>query len=376
MGNFESEIAKGVVQVGAVSDAVSDLISSKKQFIAKQIVNVFLLLLILLIFGCFDFLNLEFHYEYLAEASYWFDVGTKAVADICAYNIGVNFILDDVIKRNKTLISLKRIYDKLNDCKQDDFDEFLEEYNKQERVKAYKNRMVHKIYLLNKRARKKDIILYNRLIKTGKSVHDITNEKNLYCRKRAQLEYMRTNEYIFENIDSLNVRYINIESAVFGIEIDGAPKVDENKVTGSVSKGRAIASSSTLFGVIVWSMVFRSISLAPDQEQFENQMVAAAHYATKMAADIGIIIWQFMRGMLGTHKIVSQQITTPLSVRVKVLKEYYSWRRKKGLFVPDCYLNLLREHKDEDENEKEIEEVEMTKEEYEKLLKAKEKEVE
>ena len=171
-------------------------------------------------------------------------------------------------------------------------------------------------------------------------------------------------------MDSLDIKYNDIDSSIFEIEIDGSQKINRNKVTGSLSKGRAIASSTTLFGVVVWSMVFSTFKLDPSKEQFEDQMVAAANYAAKMAGDIGIIVWQFMRGMFGAHKIVSKQITAPLSVRVKVLKTYYSWRQKNGKEVPLCYKNLTKEEKEE------VEEITMTQEEYKKFLEAKEKEVE
>ena len=131
------------------------------------------------------------------------------------------------------------------------------------------------------------------------------------------------------------------------MEIDGSQKVVQNKIVGSVSKGRAIASSTTLLGVIVGSMIIRSISLAPNQQEFENQMVAAAHYAMKISSDIGIIVWQFMRGILGTHNIVSQQMTNPLEERVKILKKYYNWRLLNKKEVPQYYLDLSKEDKEE-----------------------------
>lgn len=366
MGFIEKGVATATNTLGQVSDSVGDLVSSKKQFITKQIINVVLLLIILLVFGCFDFLHLVFHFEYFLNANYWFDVGIKAVADICSYNIGVNFIIDEVIKNNKILAKLKETYEKLNALKENDFDDFLFEYNRDQKVIAYKNKITHRIYRLNKYAKRADKIEYNRLIKRT----DCTwNEvKNRYCIKRHQLELLRTDEYIKQNIETLNVNYKDVDSAVFEIEINGTQKIIKNQVTGSVSKGRAIASSTTLLGVVVGSMVIRSISLAPNQQEFENQMIEAAHYAMKMASDIAIIIWQFLRGVLGTHNIVSQQITTPLSERVTILKKYYAWRQNKGLKVPKCYLELTIEKEQSTKNNDYIE-VEMTQEEYENLKK-------
>lgn len=322
-----------------LSDSVGDLVSSKRQFIIKQISNTFLLLVILLVFGCFDFLHLKFHYEYLMDANYWVNIAVKVVADICAYNIGVNFIIDDVIKRNKTLINLKSQYEHLNELKQEDFLDFIDEYNKQQRIIAYKNNINHKIYLLNKHSKKSDRVAYTR---------NPEDHKKGYARKRWELEQMKTDEFILANIDSLDVHYRDVDPAIFELEINGSEKIVTNKVTGSVGKGRLIASMSTMFGVIAFSIIISPIGLQPNKQEFEDGVVAAVNYAMKIASDIGIIIWQFTRGVLGTHKIVSTQLTIPLAERVKILKDYYSWRKRNGKDVPQYYLNLFIEKKEEE----------------------------
>ncbi len=368
MGKLEKGITTAVNALGKASDGVGSLVSSKKEFITKNIINGILLIVILLAFGCFDFLHLEFHFEYLADPNYWVDVLIKAVADICAYNIGINFIIDDVIKRNEQIVILKRHYEKLNSCKQADFEEFIPIYNKEQKVLAYKHKMTRLIYLLNKVAKRKDKILYNKWLKDN----TIDIHKNRYCIKRKELEYLRSDEYIKENIDALDVKYVDVDSSVFEMEIDGSPKVVQNKVVGSVSKGRAVASSSTLLGVVIFSMVFRSIGLSPNKQEFENQMVAAAYYAISIASDIGIIVWQFMRGILGTHRIVSQQVTTPLAERVKILKKYYEWRIAKGYQAPRCYLEILEEEKEEKSSSTTDDYVEMTPKEYEEWRKKRE----
>jgi hypothetical protein len=123
VGIIEKGVAGVTQTVANATDILGDLVSSKRQFIIKQITNAILLIVILLVFGCFDFLHLKFHYEYLIDGNYWVNIAIKTVADICAYNIGVNFIIDDVIKRNQTLTILKKQYDELNEVKQEDFPE-------------------------------------------------------------------------------------------------------------------------------------------------------------------------------------------------------------------------------------------------------------
>ena len=358
MGTIKKGLSVASESLLKATNVVEDLVSSKRQFIVKQLTNALLLLVILLVFGCFDFLHLKFHYEYLIDYNYWVNIVIKAVADICSYNIGVNFIIDDIINRNMTLARLKIAYEKLNSVKQEDFPVFIHEYNLKQKIIAWKNYINHKIYILNKFARKSDRLRYANWSKAT------VQEKNRYCLKRYRLETMKTDAFIQENIDNLEAPYKDIDVAVFELEINGAEKIVQNKVTGSVTKGRAIASVSTLLGVVLFSAVFQPIGLQPNKNEFESQMVAAVNTAIKISTDIGIIIWQFTRGIFGTPKIVSNQMTIPLSERVKILKEYYSWRKSKGEEVPQCYLDLLKEKREEDAIE-----VELTQEQIEKVLK-------
>ena len=323
---------------------VSELVSSKKETILKQTVNVLLLLIILILFGCFDWLHLRFHFEYLLDTNFWINVATKATSDVLSYNIGINVVIDEVIKRNKVLNELKRIYDNLNQYKDKDFDDFVAEYNRECKINIYKNRMHFKIYRLNKFARRKDKLLYDRMMKSDPNFFsDPTQKKNRYCLKRRELEQLSTDEYINANLDTLDVKYREIDPSIFALEINGTQKIEYNRVTGSVNKGRALMSLTTLAGVIAFPIVMNSISLAPSKDELQDGVVTAVNYCIKIAGDIGIIVWQFLRGMMATPKIVSRELTSPLSERVKVLKRYYAWRKGKGLYVPQCYLDLIQQ---------------------------------
>ena len=216
---------------------------------------------------------------------------------------------------------------------------------------AYKNYINFKIVRLNKFAKKKDKLLYS------SKLREEEKERNRYCIVRKQLEELKTDEYVDANIDSLEVKYKDIDAGIFELEINGSQKIIENKVTGSVNKGRVVMSITTLMGVIAGPIIINSISLDPNDEELVEGTVAAINYAIKMASDIAIIIWQFLRGIFSTHNIVSQQITMPLAERVKILKKYYSYRLSQGKTVPQCYKDLLEE----------VEYVEMTKEELEKI---------
>ena len=368
----------GLQKITEISSNTSELAASHRQFVTKQVINIILLFVILVVFGCFDFLHFKFHFEYLQDANYWGNVITKAIADICAYNVGINFVIDDIIKRNRVLAEVRVLYIKLNGNKSGDFQHYIERvYNPECKKAAWIAKVNYKIHLLNKYSRRSSQILYTSDLPEKQEL----KLKNHYCIKRKELEYLKTDEYIESNFETLNVRYINVDHTIFELEIDGTQKVKKNKVTGSVNAGRAKASATTILSVVGISMFASSFSLAPNQEEFVEGAVAAGNYIMKAMTDIGIIVWQFFRGLLGATGIVSQQITAPLVERVEILKKYYAWRQANGQSVPQCYLDLFKETifrvKDDNSqneqevkrNEPEVTEIEMTPEEYEEYKK-------
>lgn len=345
--------------------SVSDLVSSNKERITKYIVDAILLLVILIVFGCLDFATLRFHYEYLQNISYWTGIITKMIADICALNIGINFVIDDVIKRDKVLSKVKEVYEKLNEHRQEDFEYFVRNvYNVKLKKLAYIAKINKKIYILNKVAKSKDKILYTSKLESNQAL----KKKNKYCIHRSRLEYLKSEEYIDENIDSLDVRFRDVDPSVFEMEIDCSQKVDNAKVNGSLGKGRAIISINVAWSVILISMLTTSIVLEADKEQFETQAIQAMHYCQKALSDAGIVIWQFLHGMLKTKSLVSKELTNPFAERVKVLKEYYAWREKNGKWVPQAYIDIKNIDKKSQSEEVIEKEVEMTEEEYNALM--------
>ena len=62
-----------VESVNATSEVIESVISvaiTKKEKIVKQLINIVLLFIILMVFGCLDFATLTFHYEYLSSPDY------------------------------------------------------------------------------------------------------------------------------------------------------------------------------------------------------------------------------------------------------------------------------------------------------------------
>ena len=327
----------------AIERSIS-IATTKKEFLLKQAINVVLLFVILLVFGCLDFATLTFDIYRITTISYWTTVFTKLVASVCALNIGINLLLDAEIKKDAILGEAIILYEKLNKCKFDDFEYYVVKvYNREIKRKCYIAEINHAIYKLNRFSRKKDRLLYSSDLPEMQE----KKKKNRYCIKRKQLEELKSDAFIERNIDSLSVRYRDVDPAIFELEIDGSQKIQQSKVRGSVNLGRSKVTATTMLSVVLISMVVTGFSLSADQQEFENNMVEAAHWIMKAAEDIGIITWQLFRGIISTRSIVSNELTAPYVNRNNILKKYYKWRLENGLSVPNCYLNINAEEQEE-----------------------------
>ena len=331
---------EGVNRVNDSIDKVSGLISSKREFIIKQTANSVLLFIILIVFGCLDFATLEFHGEYLLTASYWGTIGSKMVAAICALNVGINMMLDNEIKKSEELARNIGIYNRLIKRKDTDFEYFVTKvFNPKLKAKAYKNIINRKIYMLNKCSRRKDRLLYSSELPENEA----KKKKNLYCRKRAELEELKSDEYIAKNLDSLVVNYKEVDPAVFELEINGAPKTNGVKVSGNIIVGRTKESSSIIMSMLCLSMLTTSFVLGASKEIFESQMVAFWHYCLKAVEDIGVVLWQYFNGTLRTRKIVSTQLTQPYAGRNVVLQDYINWREETHASESPAFKEISKE---------------------------------
>ena len=306
-----------------VIDTTHNLISyanSNRNKISKIVINSILLFIIFAIFGCFDFVNFTIDITLLANWKYWTQVFTKTLGGAIAFNIGINLMFDHEIESDLVLAEQREKYRNLNDKKdQTTFNYYVTNvFNKQEKRKAYKDKINRKIYWLNKFSTNKSKLLYS-------SDKEDEKAKSKYCIKRKELEELKSDEYIEKNLDSIIVRYNMVDPIVFELEIDGSRSYRGVKTKGDVNFGRARLTSGVVLGMILISMIITSIVLAPDQQQFENQMVRFGHYVASCASDTGIILWQAFRGMINARKLVSQELTEPFAGRNMVLDSYFQW---------------------------------------------------
>lgn len=351
-----SEITNGVSRGIDTYNRIESLLSDRKQYLVKQAMNVFLLFIILFVFGCLDFASLSFHFERVLELSFWGSVITKVVAGVAAFNLGINFMWEAELKKATELDVAIRDYETLNSAKRNDFELFIDTvYNPREKKLAYKSQISKEIYKLNKHSKRRDRLLYS----SDMPERQEEKKHNAYCIKRAELEELKTDEYIDKNISNIIIKYNEVDPAIFELNITGASTYTGSKLTGNENVGRAKATSSVIFGMILCSMFTTAVGLELSKEVFESEMEAFLHYLLKILEDAAVILWQVLKGFTEPRKIISNELTKPYCNRVKVLKEYWIWHEQQNSPDDEAYKKLHQE------------EIEMTQEEFNKMVEQK-----
>lgn len=315
-------------QVNNATDRLTQLLSTKQERVTKAVINFILLVVILGVFGCFDFLTMRFNFDVFdfvghqdVATAYWTEVITKAIAGVCAYNIGMNMNWEREVEKSFTLKTLIRRYedlDKMRDGKT--FNDYvMNVYNLEEKKKAWVDSINKRIHRLNRFAKHGDLILYS------SDDAERRKGKSRYCQRRAELEEMKTEKWMERNINSVFVRYRSVDPIVFSLDIECKTESRGAKVQGNVAAAKVRNSASVVFGMLAISMFLASFALSASKEQFMDQMQAFWYYALKLLEDVGVVLWQVFRGMLDDRKLVNSELIAPYAGRIKVLEAYVSW---------------------------------------------------
>jgi hypothetical protein len=261
-------------------------------------------------------MTLEFHFERLFEVEFYGLLVTKFIILICAKNIGMNLAEPIVRVKNKSLNENIYIYSKLNELRKNDFSEYVNNvYNPTIKREAWVNKITKKIYWLNKRSKTKDKMLYD-------STEEEKKVNNKYCKKRNQLEYLRSDEYIDKNIAFLDVKFQYADPSVFDLSIDAKPKARNHSI---VAKKESAKINAVLTGTI-WMAITLSFwqvfTMNTDQEQFENQMVAFWNAVLDFMVNVGFVCSQLFAGVRAIYRIVDNNENRAYRNRNEILKAY------------------------------------------------------
>lgn len=345
-------------KLNAATNRFESLFSDNKERIFRTAMNVVLTIVILAVFGCFDFVSMEWDWSRIFTYAFWTKVVSKTTATVCAFNIGINFNWEGAIASFFVLKKTIADYEALIKDKDDEHFEYYvnQVYNMESKRRAWINKINRAIYRLDRFSKNRDKLLY-----TSKIPGDVpdyaekcraleeSKSHNRYCIRRRELEELKSEQYIKDNIGSLSVRYSKVNPSAFEMDIGGKIIDEDNKVTGNVSVGKARATAGIVWGTVFVTAVTSAIIISVNQQGFVDQMQAFWYYLMSTAVDVGLIAWNLFRGTSACRPIIEEQILRPYANRNKILKAHIAWKISENLAPSQSFLRIqeLTEPKEE-----------------------------
>jgi hypothetical protein len=308
-----------------------------KTNILKNVFSILLLILILIVEGCFNFVTFEFNVEKLANLGFWTNVAFKVVLLVLVKMWVMSIFMDVARNKNKDLDFNKKLNEKLMQTKDDKFPKWVENVeNKEIKIEFYKKKINKMIAKLEHEATPQDRMLY------------FNDDEELklhseYCVERAELEYLLTDEYIEKNYHWLDIKkYPQIDSAVFDCPIgnDNISKKYQLSAKTKTAIFTSLLSASII--TIILQTVWNSIKM------FKNDLDLLIIFSG-LLMDFIFIVWQGLTGISSAFTIVEQQEVLPYVNRNRILEKYLYYKNPNDeKTVRDC-INTM---KDEIKNDK------------------------
>lgn len=302
-----------------------------KTNILKNVFSILLLILILIVEGCFNFVTFEFNIEKLANLGFWTNVAFKVVLLVLVKMWVMSIFMDVARNKNKDLDFNKKLNEKLMQTKDDKFPKWVENVeNKEIKIEFYKKKINKMIAKLEHEATPQDRMLY------------FNDDEELklhseYCVERAELEYLLTDEYIEKNYHWLDInKYPQIDSAVFDCPIgnDNISKKYQLSAKTKTAIFTSLLSASII--TIILQTVWNSI------EMFKNDLDLLIIFSG-LLMDFIFIVWQGLTGISSAFTIVEQQEVLSYVNRNRILEKYLYYKNPNDeKTVRDC-INTMKD---------------------------------
>ena len=304
--------------------------NSNRTPILKNIFSIVLLILILVVEGCFNFLTFEFKLDRLINLGFWTNIAIKVVLLVLVKMWVMSIFMDVARNKNKDLNYNKKVNEKLLESKDDKFPKWVENVENVEiKIEFYKRKMYKAIAKLEHNASQQDRMLYFNDDEEVKA----TNE---YCIKRKELEYLISDEYIQENIAWLDIKnYPMIDSAIFDCPIGNE---NIHKKYQLSAKTKSAIFSSLLFA----SVTFLLIQTIWNAIELQNSELSALVIFSTIIMDFIFILWQGLTGISTAFSIVEQQEVLPYVNRNRILEKYLYYKNPDSTKEVKEYLAIMK----------------------------------
>ncbi|MCM1130079.1 MAG: hypothetical protein NC310_00250 [Roseburia sp.] len=287
----------------------------------KNLLAYVIVFLVLMIEGCFNFVELRFHIEYFVNLEFWISIVFRVFLLVAIRTAAMLIFLDIARAKNMDLKNAKDLNDKYMKLKGDDFSEYIDTVkNPKIKIKAWKEQIHRKLAKLEKRAKPEDRALY---FKNGDE-YSIQKEENDYCRQRKLLEEQISDNFIEDNLETLIIKkkFPQIDSAVFNLPVGNENWNKRYQITAKTKN--AVASSIALAAVVslVTQTIRQAIEASPTDVYMLNVLIG-------IIMDLIFIVVQFWSGIFSAFSKIRTEEVAPYVNRNAILKEYLFWKNPK-----------------------------------------------
>lgn len=303
------------------------------------------LLILTMLASMWDWVNMGFTLSKITTKAYWNDVILNAVMYSCALILGNLLKLEKLELKSKSYDDLLSVYrnEKLP-YKDENFVTYITTIlNPSIKKEFLKKKYENKLARLERYSLDSFQLCYNNASESLNFDDYVKKEvknplKKFYCRRRRNLEKIRSDEYIEKHYQSMFVRYpkVNPYSFTYYLSIkmnDRTKYQTENKT----AKDMSIKLSRKLVYSVLGATILALLVINPDANELMEQANGWVAIMIQYIIRVGMIIVNFVMGVYNAKTIFNDNYLRPINNRIRMLDEYQvyktrnKWQSKKDI---------------------------------------------
>ena len=294
------------------------------------------LLILTMLASMWDWVNMGFSISRISTKEYWNNVIIQTVMYSCALVLGNLLKLEKLELNSKAYFDLLSIYrnDKLK-YKDEHFVKYVnDELNPSIKKEFLKKKYENKLARVEKYSLDSFQLAYNMAVESNNFDKYLKEEiKNPfikhYCKKRKNLEEIRSDEYIDKHYKSMFVRYpkVNPYSFTYYLNIkmnDRTKYQTENKTARDMS----VKLTRKLIYAVLSSTIVGLLVINPDANKLLEQANGWIALVIQYVVRVAMISVNFVMGIYNAKTIFNDNYLRPISNRIRMLDEYNEFKNK------------------------------------------------
>lgn len=298
--------------------------------LVKNIITTILLILILIVEGCFNFITLEFNFSILYEIQFWIKIIFKMTLLLLVRMLALNIFKPKARENNKELQVEKNKNEKLSRLKDADFPYWIENVKNIEiKIEAWKNKITKKLLKLEQKASENDRHLY-----FDNSISEEEKMKNKYYRRKTYFLSLLTSDFIDSNINTLQVRFQRLDAAIFDLPVNLEHEENKYQISSKSKSATFISLAVASVGLLIINIITSGLDFG------KNDSILIATIIS-LSVDLVFLSYQFLMGILDSYRIINSNELLPYINRNRILKEYFYYKKPDDTAKIDKLFNTL-----------------------------------